>query len=259
MPPSRPPVEDPTTRFGNRVADYVAARPRYPAEAVDFVLRAGGVPAGGTVVDVGAGTGIFSRLLIQRALRTIAVEPNREMLSAAVRASGDHERFQAVVAKAEATGLAAGSADLVTAAQAFHWFDAAAFAAECRRILRPKACVALLWNARRGAGDPFSERYERLLEAQPTYASVNHRGVAQESLNAFFGGRMATASFAHTQRLDWTGLLARAMSSSYVPARGSDAHARFVEALRAIHHDTADAQGRVGVVYDTNVYVGRPA
>jgi ubiquinone/menaquinone biosynthesis C-methylase UbiE len=136
---------DSTHRFSNRVDDYVKYRPSYPREAIDFLLDLG-LNQESRIADVGSGTGILTELLLEHVGQVYAIEPNDEMRAAAVARLGVHDRFVSVAATAEVTTLPNRSVDLVTAAQAFHWFDTTRSLAEFRRILRSpgRLCLRLL-------------------------------------------------------------------------------------------------------------------
>src|SRR5262245_840572 len=124
---------DPTERFSARADAYARARPSYP-QAVFDVLREHYTLAEGTVgADLGAGTGIFSRLLLEAGAVVFAVEPNADMRLEAERSvpSARAPFFRSIAARAEETSLPAASIDLVTAAQAFHWFDIEQARREC--------------------------------------------------------------------------------------------------------------------------------
>lgn len=250
-------MTDPTRRFSNRVDDYVQARPSYPPAAIDLLAAACGLVSGAAVADVGAGTGILTRLLLDRGARVFAVEPNEAMRQAAEAALGGRAGFTSVAATAEATALPDRSVDLITAGQAFHWFALAPTRREWLRILRPGGQVALIWNERRAAGTPFLEDYERLLQAYGTdYAAVNHRGVKADAIQAFFGAApVRRASFAYAQTLDLEGLERRVRSSSYTPAPGQPGHDAMIAALRALF-DARQAGGLVRIDYDTTVWYG---
>lgn len=248
---------DVTKRFSDRVAHYIAYRPGYPAALIDHLAARAGLSTGSTAADIGSGTGIFTALLLSRGLRVFAVEPNREMREAAERLLADHERFTSVDGNAEQTGLADGSADIVTAAQAFHWFDGARAREEFRRILRPKGMVALIWNDRKVDSTPFLIAYDALLRARGTdYEQVNHRNVDANRLQSFFGaGSYEETVFTNAQRFDWDGLHGRAMSSSYVPAEGSEGYEAFAAGLRDVF-DAHSKDGFVSFEYDTRLYLG---
>jgi SAM-dependent methyltransferase len=248
---------DPCIRFSNRVGDYRRFRPGYPPEVLDELRRRGALPPGSTVADVGSGTGIFTRLLLEDGHAVYAIEPNPAMRAAAEEDLRNHAGFHSVDGSAEATTLGAASVDLVAAAQAFHWFDVPATRGEFARILRPGGAVALLWNERL-TGTPFLEAYEQLLlRTSLDYTAVDHRRVTPEALSTFFGpGGFAAAGFSHAQHLDREGLRGRLTSSSYVPAPDHPGHAAMLRDLDTLFNRYA-LDGRVDVLYETKLYVGR--
>lgn len=247
-----------TERFSDRVEDYVRYRPDYPRALVDW-LHGLGVKPDWTVADVGAGTGISSKLFLDAGHRVTAVEPNEAMRAAAERWLGAEQRFGAVDGTAEATGLPAHSVDLVIVAQAFHWFDMDKVRAEFARIVSPRGLVAVFWNSRRLTGTPFLEGYERLLlEYGVDYLGVAERYTDDASMAKWFGhGYRGMASFPHSQKLDYENLLGRLMSSSYAPKPGHPNHEPMLHALRALFDETQDG-GTVDFDYDTRVFAGRP-
>jgi len=247
----------PTERFTSRVDDYVRYRPGYPPEIVERLRCVAGLTAADAVADLGAGTGIFTALLLPYAGRVYAVEPNAAMRAAAEARLGRAANFTAVAAPAEATTLPDASVDLVTAAQAFHWFDAAAVGRECRRILRPGGLVALVWNERDTAGSAFLRDYEALLRRHaPDYDRIHARQTDAAAVAAFFApGGCDTFGAANVQHFDLPGLLGRTASSSYAPAAGTPAHTAFAADLTALFRTHA-RDGQVAFRYRTLLYVG---
>lgn len=250
-------ITDSTQRFSDRVADYVRYRPDYPAALIDWLSDEHGLVPSWTVADVGAGTGISSRMFLDAGNTVYAVEPNAPMRTAAERWLGENPRFHAVDGSAEATTLAAGSVDLVTAAQAFHWFDADAVRHEWASILRPRGLAAVFWNSRLLAGSAFLEGYERLLLDYGTdYVSVAERYADEAEMRRWFGaGYRGAATFPHRQLLDFDALRGRLLSSSYAPREGHPRHAPMLAALRALFDATA-REGLVGFDYETRITVG---
>jgi SAM-dependent methyltransferase len=124
--------------FSAGSADYAAYRPTYPRALVDFLADAS--PATDLALDCGCGTGQLSVLLAGRFARVIATDASAKQIESAEPRSGVEYR----VAAAETSGLPNGSADLVVAAQAAHWFDLPAFYAEARRVSRKRGVVALV-------------------------------------------------------------------------------------------------------------------
>lgn len=251
---------EPTRRFSDRVEDYVRSRPGYPAAAIDFVAGEAALPPAGTVVDAGSGTGLLARPFLERGLRVIGVEPNGPMRAAGARELAGFPRFRSVGGRAEATGLAEETADLVTAGQAFHWFDPEAARGEFARILRRSGRIALVWNERRTEGTPFLEGYEALLERRcPEYEAVRRRYARPEDLRTMFGpGGWREGRFDHEQAFGWEGLASRVLSSSYTPREGDPGRARLLDDLRDLFESAAGGD-RVRFLYDTRVYVGAPA
>ncbi|MGN6479746.1 class I SAM-dependent methyltransferase [Luteibacter sp.] len=248
----------PTERFSDRVEDYVRYRPDYPRALVDW-LHGLGVKPDWAVADIGAGTGISSRLFLDAGHRVTAVEPNASMRHAAVRWLGHEERFRTVAGSAEATGLPDGSVDLVTAGQAFHWFDKDRMRAECRRILSSRGLVAIFWNTRRLVGTPFLEGFEALMhEYGVDYVSITERYADDDAMARWFGhGYRGMASFPHGQKLDFDALKGRLMSSSYAPKPGHPNHEPLLAALRTLFESTQE-DGTVDYDFDTRVFAGRP-
>ncbi|MGH8115807.1 MAG: class I SAM-dependent methyltransferase [Rhodanobacteraceae bacterium] len=248
---------DSTARFTDRVADYVRYRPDYPAALIEWLQRELGATPAWHVADVAAGTGISSKLFLDAGFRVTAVEPNAAMRDAAFAWLGGNPRFRAVGGRADATGLDDGSIDLVTVAQAFHWFDPKTTRREFQRILRPHGIVAIWWNSRRLAGTPFLAGYEALLRRFGTdYASVAECYADDARMRRWFGrGLRGSAHFDHRQHLDFNGLRGRLMSSSYAPPAGHPDHAPMLRALRGLFDATA-VDGHVDMDYDTRVFAG---
>ncbi|MEP7028175.1 MAG: class I SAM-dependent methyltransferase [Candidatus Eisenbacteria bacterium] len=238
---------NPTGRFTDRVEDYVRYRPGYPAAAVDHVLE--GLAPGATVVDVGAGTGIWTVLLAARRRPVIALEPNAAMRAAALARAGVSWRAGA----AEDTGLADASASLITVAQAFHWFRAAEALREFARVLAPGGRLALVWNRRR-KDDAFTAGYRDAITSVSGESAAETMTFDPAVIPA--SGRFAPADrivFEHAQELDRAGRHGRARSASYVPKHGPRAEelgAR-LDTLFDVH---GDANGRVRLLYECEVW-----
>jgi SAM-dependent methyltransferase len=257
---SQPPnAADATQRFSDRVADYAAHRPRYPAVLYDFLSRRLGLRAGSAVADIGSGTGIFCQPLLETGCVVYGVEPNGPMRAEAERALGPrYPSFRSVAGMAEATTLPDHCVDLVVAAQAFHWFEPVKAAAECRRILRPGAPAAMVWNTRKTEGSPFLRDYEGLLNQFGTdYAAVRHDRNEAGRLAQFFRRGYERVAFPNAQRLDLAGLRGRVLSSSYTPAADNPRRAEMLAALERLF-ERHQQGGVVTIDYDTEVYHGVP-
>ncbi len=208
-------------RFTDRVGDYVSGRPSYPPAAIDALLDGLGDPADVVVADLGAGTGISSRLLAERGAQVLAIEPNQAMREAAE----PHPRVEWIAASAEHTGLGEASTDLVTAFQAFHWFDQRAALDETVRILRPGGRAAVIYNER-DERDPFTAAYGDLVRTYQTDETERRRADGLEIFAAFEAWKeKRRIEVRNDHELDLDGVLARARSTSYLPKDGPSGEA----------------------------------
>ena len=245
-----------TERFSSRVENYVKFRPGYPVALMDLLKSRCGLAPGAVVADIGSGTGILTESLLKSGAIIFGVEPNGPMRAAGERFLADYPNFHSTEGTAEATTLKSHSVDLITAAQAFHWFDAAKARAEFARILKPQGCVALIWNDRKTSG-VFAEAYEELLLKYGTdYAAVNHRNIDAEAIASFFAPEaFESVSLPNAQTMDLEALTGRLLSSSYAPEPGHPKHEPMLRDLRTLF-ETHQSDGRVIFEYDTLVYFG---
>jgi SAM-dependent methyltransferase len=243
---------DSKQRFSDRVENYVKYRPSYPEEALDYLCGTVGFGADSAVADIGAGTGIFSRLISPRVDTVFAVEPNMPMRQAATAAQKEFNNIISVAASAEETALAGNSVDFVTAAQAFHWFDRPRCKAEFGRILKPGGLVVLIWNS-----DIFGDDYE---EIQKTYSSdyKNHskKNLTDKDYEAFFEGPVNRATFKNGQVFDRGGFFGRVLSSSYSPLESDPRHELFMAAM-SDYFARHEKDGIIALNYNNELYWGK--
>jgi SAM-dependent methyltransferase len=251
------PASNATSRFSDRVENYVRYRPGYPPEVLETLKLECGLKREHRIADIASGTGIWTRLLLENGNRIYGVEPNAGMREAAERMLLRFPNFTSVAATAEAITLPDHSIDFVTAAQAGHWFNRQQARQEFVRILKPEGWLVLLWNERITDSTPFLRDYEQLLLSFGTdYEDVRHERTT-DSVNEFFDpAPFAERTFPMRQEFDYTGLEGRLLSSSYAPGPEHPKHARMLSELRRIF-DAYAVAGKVVVAYKTRVYFGR--
>lgn len=252
------PIDGATGAFSTKAADYAAARPRYPAALFERMREHRILFPAAQIADVAAGTGLFTGQLLYRGYSVIAIEPNVEMLAAADAALGKYRKYRSIAASAEATTLGDASVDVITAAQAFHWFDIEAVRREWLRVLKPDGRVVLVWNTR-PLTDPLQKALNELLgEFGGGRQAMLDRRQDLSRVPAFFDATgYRQFDLGHAQELDRDGLISLALSRSAMPARGTPQGECAVRKLAQLFTSHA-CDGKVSVSYRTRVFVGRP-
>ncbi|MEK6281326.1 MAG: class I SAM-dependent methyltransferase [Acidobacteriota bacterium] len=246
-------------RFSTRVENYVKYRPGYPEEIVAILESDCGLMSSSLIADIGSGTGILSEVFLRNGNMVFGIEPNAPMRTAAEQLLTAYESFVSIDGSAEATRLEAHSVDLITAAQAFHWFDRTKSKSEFRRILKPEGWVVLIWNERLVDSTAFLRDYESLLLRYGTdYEEIRHENVATEIEDFFAPSTFQLKTLQNLQHFDFESLKGRVYSSSYAPEPG---HPDFepmlakLEELFKVHN----TDGIVTFEYATKIYYGRLA
>jgi ubiquinone/menaquinone biosynthesis C-methylase UbiE len=250
------PVTNPTQRFSSRVENYVRYRPGYPSEVLTLLKQECGLTSESVIADIAFGTGIFTRMLAENGNRVFGVEPNAEMRRAGERFLGGYSGFTSIAGTAEATTLADHSVNIITAAQAAHWFDREKARHEFIRILKPGGWIVLIWNDRRLNSTEFQRQYEQLLRTYGTdYEDVRQRGMTL-AIEGFFAQSFQTREFEYKQTFDYAGIEGRLLSSSYVPQKDHLQYDPMLRELRRIFDDH-QLNGQVSFDYDTRVHYGQ--
>ena len=248
------PAPNATQRFSDRVDNYVRYRPGYPPEILTLLRERCGLTPQSIIADVGFGTGIFTRMLLENGNPVVGIEPNQEMREAGETFLVSFPKFRSIAATAENTTLQDASVDFVTAAQAAHWFDREPTRREFLRILGPGSWVVLLWNERLTDTTPFLIEYENfLLQYGTDYAEVRHERTTDRISEFFQPAPFETAVFRTRQTFDFEGLEGRVFSSSYTPSPNDPRSNPLRQALRDLF-DRHKVDNAVAFDYDTKVF-----
>jgi SAM-dependent methyltransferase len=231
----------PATSFALVADAYERARPGYPEDAVRWL--AGDEPR--DVVDLGAGTGKLTRSLVALGHRVTAVEPLPEMLELLPAAAPG---AFALLGSAEVIPLPDASADVVTAAQAFHWFDHPVALPEIARVLRPGGRLALVWNVRDDRVAWVAELSEAI--GSETVESADTEGLLEPSR---LFGPLERATFRFAQRLDRETLRDLVRSRSYCVTKARDEQEGILARVDRVFTEHA-SEGEIELPYLTECF-----
>jgi SAM-dependent methyltransferase len=244
--------------FSKKATDYAVSRPDYPAALFETLKWCCAPNKGVVVADVGAGTGLLTQGLLKSGYRVVAVEPNPEMRRMSDSRLGKIAGYSSTDGCAESIPLAPASVHLITAAQAFHWFEVERARTEFLRVLTAEGQVALIWNDR-VPEDPLhvalDEVFARFGGAKRA-ALVAHEN--RSDVPRFFGSaRPGQFSWPHAHHLDREELLCLVFSRSYIPGRETHEGPAIADRVSEIFGRFA-TNGTVRVQYRTVALIGRP-
>jgi SAM-dependent methyltransferase len=239
--------------FGREAEAYERVRPSYPADAVAWLAANLGLEPGRTVLDLAAGTGKFTRLLVPFGATVVAAEP----------VDGMRRRFVAAVpgvpivaAVAEALPVGRGVLDAITVAQAFHWFDADRAFDEFARVLPPGGRVGLIWNARDRSSDWVNEVWSIMdrVEKRAPWRDHEKREPTPHSRPGF--GPMHSAMLHQEQSITPDGVVDRIASVSHVAVLPPADRERVLDEVRGVLTDHPEARGRseLRILYRVDAY-----
>ncbi len=249
------PIHPIAEAFADAVDDYERGRPEYPQEAVALLTRRLGLNRSSRTVELGAGSGKFTRGLLREGVTPVALEPIGAMRATLKRHS---PAVPILAATAEALPFRDHTLDAVLAAQAFHWFRPDATMRELARVLRTRGGVGLLWNMRDEEVDWVARFGEIIRAHEPPDAPHFRSGVWKSAFdghaNAF--GPLHLETFHHEHRVDREGLVARARSVSYIAALPPAELTKVEDEIRALWEQTPELRGRENLAfpYRTDVY-----
>lgn len=244
-------------RFNNRSENYDHYRPRYPSKLIDLLRNEADLTSNSIVADIGSGTGLLAELLLKSECKLFCVEPNGEMRNRAHEKLGKVTNCSIINGTAENTSLPASSIDLITAGQAFHWFDPTESSKEFTRILKRGGNVALVWNTRVKSDSGMNFEYEKLVKGySKDYHSSGVRGIEKDIIIGFYNADFRYFKLRNYQKLNLDGLLGRYLSSSYALSEKEPGFGvlkrDFENAF--IRNETG---GHVTLEYETEVFIGK--
>ena len=233
-----------STGFAQSADSYEQGRPEYPAAAVAWLSRRLCLGADRLVIDLAAGTGKLTRALVASGAEVVAIEPVAEMRALI------GPTIRVLEGTAEKIPLPDASADAVTVAQAFHWFDGDSALTEIHRVLRPGGALALVWNGR-VPDEPVNEAIEAIIAPHRGDTPAHRSGTWRAAFDrTSLFGPLEEKEFPNAQTLDAEALGARVGSISFIAALPALDREQVLGAVRALAQ-----RGPVTVPYVTEVQV----
>lgn len=244
--------------YGAGADTYARGRPDYPPELTAWLREVAGVVPGCRVVDLGAGTGKFTRRLLALQADTVAIEPVDAMRA---KLQAEVPGAPALAGSASAMPLPDASVDVVVCAQAFHWFATRQALDEIVRVLKPGGRLALVWNLR-DASVPWVARMDAIADAHEGEVPRFYQGRWRQAFPHPELGPLAESRFVqqHTGSPDDV-IVRRVLSTSFIAALDDAGRAEVEAALRTMIDDEPSLRGRpvVSVPYLSFAYCARKA
>lgn len=226
---------DNTRKFAGKAKAYSSGRPSYAPAFIDALYSEHGLTSRSVIADIGSGTGILTRQLLEKGSAVFAVEPNADMRGAAERALKTFTGFRSVNGTAENTALGDNSVDCITVAQAFHWFDVMPFKKECTRILRPNGKIFLVWNCRDECAAINIDQSAVFGKFCPDFKGFGG-GIQNDDdrIHLFFDNAYTRVTFDNPLLYDREKYIERCLSSSYSLTPDDDSFERYIRELNGL-------------------------
>ena len=244
-------------KFDSKGSVYAKGRPAYPEKMFEYLLMNKVITPNAVVADVGSGTGIFTAQIAPLVSQVFAIEPNADMREKAELCFGEFANITSINGSAENSTLRHNSVDLITVAQAFHWFDRDSFKRECERILNKTGKVILVWNDRDTTSQIIKDNFDVNKKYCPNFkGSSNGIDFSKDGFKDFFKGEFDLVEFENNLVYNKEAFVSRNLSSSYAPKAGNKYYDEYVEAIIEVF-DKRSINGVVDYPYITRCYIGK--
>ena len=244
----------------DKVAEiYEKYRPAYPNEYIQYIINRCKLNENSVVADIGAGTGIFTEQLLSKNVKVIGIEPNCDMRKVLENKLRNSKNFTVINGTAENTKLKENSIDLVTVAQAFHWFDIEKFKDECKRILKPNGKVCIIWNKLDTTDTVVREQKNIDHKYTNQYKEVNNvlQDEEREKLikDFFRDGKYECKIIENNLKNDKETFVGVNLSKSYSIREGEEKYSEYVKEFEKLF-DKYNKDGIISVANNTYGYLG---
>ncbi len=244
--------------FSTKAEKYAKFRWEYSASAIETMINITQLSSHSTIADIGAGTGKLTKHFVGKAQEIYAIEPNPELRQILVRELGGFPSIAVMDTSAEDTKLPDSSVDVITVAQAIHWFDPVPTRAEMMRILKEDGWLALIRNTgkdneqNKAAGTLMAEEYGANL-------SIVTERPKEKPTNFYFGNdEFQTLTFPFAFQQNWEEFLGTLITVSFMPDEDHPLFPRLEAAARDVFTQYSD-HGYWTVEGETELIIGRPS
>jgi SAM-dependent methyltransferase len=246
---------DPLECFSKRAAYYAKYRPKYASETLPTLQTECGLTPEMVIADVGSGTGNLAEILLRNGNHVFGIEPNADMRTTAESLLStwiESGTFASINGTAEATTLPAASADMITAGQAFDWFDPVRTKAEFERILKPDGWIVLVRNIWLRDTTDYSRAYGQIVRKY----SLPSPPSPDPDLDAFFGGGYTTREVDNARLETLESIVGGMLSASFGPVPDSPAHHAMAAEL-TVWFETYQQDGYIRIEIKTEIMWGK--
>lgn len=245
-------------RYQNKAQHYSFSRPTYPKELIKYLNDREDLQSYICAADIGAGTGIFTKLLLDNEHKVYAVEPSGDMRDKLNKLKHDYTDIEIINGTAENTGIKDKSIDLIVSAQSLHWFDLQKAKIEFKRILKDRNLCLFIWNERTSTNNSFTSAYESLIhEFVNNYESYITKGSdVILRLNDFvYPATIKKITFPNVVNMDYEGIVNLFYSYSYSPPYDSCSQEtqHIIKKIETIFNEYSNGKV-VEILYTTNAY-----
>ena len=247
-----------TTVYSTKAEKYAKHRWDYALSAVKAIKEITHLSGESTMADIGAGSGILTRHFTHLAHRIYALEPNKELRTLLTDALGACSNVTVLDGSAENTKLENGSVDVITAAQAIHWFDPEPARREMMRILKEKGWLVLVRNY--GTNQAQNDAVGRLMteEYGADFSVVNERP-KDRPISFYYGNdhfRKSTFPFQFQQ--NWEGFIGSLTTASFMPDEDHPLFDKLEMKAREVFSQYSK-NGFLTVEGETELIIGQPS
>lgn len=244
--------------YSSKAQKYAKYRWDYSSRAIQMIFDITNISKDSFVADIGAGTGILTKHFLGKVKCVFAVESNTEMLEIAKRSLGHYSSFTAIIGSAEAASLSDSSIDLITVAQAIHWFDREPTKNTFLRIMKPGGWLAILQNY--GTNERLNKSISSISTKENGCIFPTRKELPKEIDMDFYYGHenIQRLSFPFSFQQNWEEFIGSLTSASYMPDEEDSLYQNLDHAARNVF-DEYSVDGWLTVNGETELYIGQPA